>query len=316
MRTFIAALLAVTLSAGMLPAAAAENPAGRTDAEIQQTVVTREGENNDSIGSLLLELVRLTTREDVRELMQIEDFHLIVHEVIFKVLVWMVENRPVTMKILAELGLSEEDLRAVDKIWDSGGRIAESIREYGESEAGKKLEEEAEALGNDPEYMQSLVELVDLINENTVTGTLQTLDRLFSEGKDVLESEEAAGILTREAERRQLDKESFTGRLLTELLHIVDLNASVSDTILKILKNEHLWAMLLQITNGSRELDEALRQEFDSLGKDEEVNAFLKRLLNGMEGAVDKMKDLTSEETQQTETQQTEAQQTEEEEAK
>ena len=305
MRTFIAALLAVTLSAGMLPAAAAENPAGRTDAEIQQTVVTREGENNDSIGSLLLELARLTTREDVRELMQIEDFHLIVHEVIFKVLVWMVENRPVTMKILAELGLSEEDLRAVYKIWDSSERIAESIREYGESEAGKKLEKEAEALGNDPEYMQSLVELVDLINENTVTGTLQMLDRLFSQQQTAPE-EEAPGALSREAEKRQMDRESFTGQLLTELLRVVDLNAEVSDTILKILKNEHLWAMLLQITNGSRELDEALRQEFNSLGKDEEVNAFLKRLISGMDKAVDKMKDLTSEETQQTETQQTE----------
>ena len=49
------------------------------------------------------------------------------------------------------------------------------------------------------------------------------------------------------------------------------------------------------------ELDEALRQEFASLGKDEEVNAFLKRLISGMDKAVDKIRNLTSEDTQQTE---------------
>ena len=85
LRIFTVQLLAAALSAMCLLPAAAENPDHRTDAELQESVVTREGEGNGTLAENLEQLVVLLTREDVRSLMKIEDVGVITNEVIFRV---------------------------------------------------------------------------------------------------------------------------------------------------------------------------------------------------------------------------------------
>lgn len=293
-RRAVALLLAGILSVGMTAAAAAENPSARTDAEIQQSVVTREGEAANSIGSLLLQLVQLSLREDVRNLMRIEDFNQVMHEVVLRVLVWMFQNRDVTMKILLELGLTEEDLVGVGKIWDSGERVVDVIRNFRDSEDGQTLRESAAALDSDPEFQKDVHELMDMVNEGTVSNALKTIDSLMQEGKDILqkEADAPAGVLSREAEKRHLDRESFTGRLLSEMLRLTDLNAEVSSTLLGIMSNENVWTVLLQITNGSKELDDVLQEEYERLSNDPDVEGLLHRAMNIVDKLVEKAKDM------------------------
>ena len=292
MRKLTAVLLALILPAGTICAAAAEAPAGRTDAEIQQSVVTLEGKEENSIRSLLIQLAQLMTREDIRSLMRIEDVHEISHEVIFKVVLWMVENREVTMKILMELGLSEDDLRAVNKIWDSGERVSESMRSYRESGPGKQLTETADAPDRDPKFRKSLEELVDLLSPETISGVLNTFLRLLDEGKAILEEESAPGALSGEAEKQQLDRTTFTGKLVDELLRLGDLNESVSSVFAKLLENDLVWELLLLLTNESAELNDVLRQEFSSLGQDPDITAFLERIMEGMDKAFEKAEEI------------------------
>ena len=292
-RRAVALLLAGILAVGMT-AAAAENPSARTDAEIQQSVVTREGEAANSFGSMLLQLVQLSLREDVQSLMRIEDFNKVMHEVVLRVLVWMFQNRDVTMKILLELGLTEEDLVAVGKIWDSGERVVDVIRNFKASEDGQALRESAAALESDPGFQKDLHELMDMVNEGTVSSALKTIDSLMQEGKDILqkEADPPAGVLSREAEKRHLDRESFTGRLLSETLRLMDLKAEVNGALLGIMSNENVWTVLLQITNGSKELDDVLREEFNRLSNDPDVEGLLHRAMDIVDKLVEKAKEM------------------------
>lgn len=122
--------------AGMVLFSCAAAPAediGRDTVDIQESLVTREY-TDATLEDHFLQLALLVQKDEVRNLLKIEDVSTIATEVVWKVLVWMWHNRPVTMKILVEFGVSEPDLRNVEKLWDSAERIIDALRKHGESD--------------------------------------------------------------------------------------------------------------------------------------------------------------------------------------
>ena len=70
-------------------------------------------ENSGKDTGTLAESIRFVSEifqdEEVRSILSREDVQEICRELIVKTALWMIENRPVTMKILAEMGVSGEE---------------------------------------------------------------------------------------------------------------------------------------------------------------------------------------------------------------
>ena len=309
-RMLTALLLAAVLSFGCLLPAAAENPDRRTDADIQESVVTREGEETGTLVENLEQLVLLLTRKDVRSLMKIEDVGVITNEVIFRVVEWMLQNREVTMKILVELGATEADLRSIEKIWDSGLRIKEAFREFEDSETGQRIAADAEALENDPAFMETLKAFANLATEENIEDILEILSTVMNpEPLPKAEGEtgegDPAGWLLEEAISQRLDLESFSGEKVSALLRVLQDRENFHESLVKLLENEHVWSLLRSVVDGAdNPLNDVFRQEWEILASDEEVRDFCLQTARGCRQALDRLEELNKKAAQAEEAQQ------------
>ena len=252
--------------------APAENT-GRDTVGIQESVVTREGETAGTLKEHFLLLAQLAEKEEVRNLMRMEDVSTIANEVVWKVLVWMARNRPVTMKILAELGLAESELRNVGKLWDSAERVYAAFQEYSGTEQGKRIITDLDALLNDEVFTKSLKSLQALLTSEDLGNILTAL-------KEVTESDRTGwteGTLTKEALDRNVDQTTFTGSLLLALFNVLDQTGWAMESLPDLLMNENLWRFLKDISEGSEELDRTMQEEFSLLAEDTEMTAFLEQ---------------------------------------
>lgn len=252
--------------------APAENT-GRDTVGIQESVVTREGETAGTLKEHFLLLAQLAEKEEVRNLMRMEDVSTIANEVVWKVLVWMARNRPVTMKILAELGLAESELRNVGKLWDSAERVYAAFQEYSGTEQGKRIITDLDALLNDEVFTKSLKSLQALLTSEDLGNILTAL-------KEVTESDRTGwteGTLTKEALDRNVDQTTFTGSLLLALFNVLDQTGWAMESLPDLLMNENLWQFLKDISEGSEELDRTMQEEFSLLAEDTEMTAFLEQ---------------------------------------
>lgn len=252
--------------------APAENT-GRDTVGIQESVVTREGETAGTLKEHFLLLAQLAEKEEVRNLMRMEDVSTIANEVVWKVLVWMARNRPVTMKILAELGLAESELRNVGKLWDSAERVYAAFEEYSGTEQGKRIITDLDALLNDEVFTKSLKSLQALLTSEDLGNILTAL-------KEVTESDRTGwteGTLTKEALDRNVDQTTFTGSLLLALFNVLDQTGWAMESLPDLLMNENLWRFLKDISEGSEELDRTMQEEFSLLAEDTEMTAFLEQ---------------------------------------
>ena len=103
MKKWLAVLLSVMiLFSGSLCLAESTEP--KENADIQETVVSVEGESLGTLSENIRFLKDLAQNKEVRELLGMEEVKTVTSEIIWRVLIWLYQNRPVTMKILAELG--------------------------------------------------------------------------------------------------------------------------------------------------------------------------------------------------------------------
>ena len=268
--------------AGMVLFSCAAAPAediGRDTVDIQESLVTREY-TDATLEDHFLQLAQLVQKDEVRNLLKIEDVSTIATEVVWKVLVWMWHNRPVTVKILAEFGVSEPDLRNVEMLWDSAERIIDALRKHGESDRGKRLSAAADALFSDEEFRKSMNSLQMLLTSEDVSSILQAL-------QEVAESDRTdwqKGPLTEAALEREMNRTGFAGSLLLSLFEALDRSGWAQESLPGLLTNEKLWQFLLELSEGDEELDRVFREEILLLTEDPEMNAFLQRTLSaGME---------------------------------
>ena len=286
MKRWLAGLLSVMIlfSGGLC---LAENAEPMENADIQETVVSVEGESLGTLSENIRFLKDLAADEEVRELLGMEEVKTVTSEVIWRVLVWLYRNRPLTMKILAELGIKESDRRCIEKIWDSADRIGEALIEHSQTEDGKQLQAEAEAVKNDPEIQQALVNFQKLATSEDLMNILDALDEavkdeaLKSEAvkSETAGSENSDGALANEARNQRVDQSSFIGKLIIEAISVMDQSEWARESVPKLLKNENLWRFLTHLSGGNPELDRVFQEEFVLIAGDPEINVFFKKTL-------------------------------------
>ena len=276
MKKWLAVLLSVMiLFSGSLCLAESTEP--KENADIQETVVSVEGENLGTLSENIRFLKDLAQNKEVRELLGMEEVKTVTSEIIWRVLIWLYQNRPVTMKILAELGVKESDRRCIEKLWDSADRIGEALMNHSQTEDGRQLQAEAEAVKNDPELQESLVNFQALATSEDLTVILDTLSEAVK--AETAEKKNPDGALTKEALNRNVDQSSFIGKLIIEALTVMDRSEWARKSVPKLLKNENLWRFLAHLSGGNSELDRVFREEFVLITSDPEINVFFKQTM-------------------------------------
>ena len=272
MRRWLAGLLSVMiLFSGSL--CLAEDTESMENADIQETVVSVEGESLGTLSENIRFLVSLTGNEEIRGLLKIEDVKSITSEIIWRTLVWLYQNRPVTMKILAELGVKEADLRCIEKLWDSADRIGEALMKHSRSEDGRQLQAEAKAVKNDPELQEALVNFQKLATSEDLKNILDTLD-------DAVISEAAEHeTVNSDTVISDVDQSSFIGKLVVKALSVIEQSEWAQKSVPNLLKNENLRRFLAHLSVGNPELDRAFREEFVLITSDPEMNVFFREIL-------------------------------------
>lgn len=281
MKRWITGLLAaVLLLAGCT--AAAEGGYGMTDAEIQESMETREGETLGTLSENLGLVRELFRDEEFVSLFRIEDVKEITNEVIVKVAEWMLENRPVTMKILKEFGVDDEDIDCVGKLWDSADRISEAQRAFNETDEGRKLQADIEALKTDPEIAESLENFMTMITSDELHSLISTIfDTLRSGGREQPATDQAAENTQADGPAAGLNGTTFTGGLVIALLDNLAKSEWARDSVPALAENKNLQNVLNDLAE-STVLDEALRKELMTIADDPDITAFLERTVENV----------------------------------
>lgn len=255
----------------------AEAPQEKERADLEETVVTVEGENLGTVSENLVFLVKMIGDEDVQDLLKNEEVKSVAWEIATRVFLWMYENRPVTMKILAELGIGEGDRHCVEKLWDSAERIHAALDAFSDSDEGVQLMMEFDALTNDPDILLSMNEFLDLLTSEDLTVLLNAIPEVVNES--IAERKDSDGSLTQQALDRKVDRSSFLGTLIFRILFVMDHSEWARNSVPKLLENENLWTFLTHLTSGNKELDRVFREEFVRITSDPEVKGFFKQTL-------------------------------------
>lgn len=306
-KRWLAALLAgiLVLSGGAVFSEGTGSTA-RDTADIQKSLVSRES-SEQTLEQHFLQLMELLQREEVQHLLTIEDFSTITTEVVAKVAVWLIENRPVTMKILEALGICAEDRHCVEKIWDSAERIDAAGQAYIQSEDGMKLRDEAKALTEDPDFQETMKEIADILSSeemgNLVTGFL---DSALESGETLLsgaallagETLPLDDLLADVVRKNLEDHMSYSGKLLLELTEFLDDTEWAREPLRKLAANEKLRTLLAHLTRLDAGLDRVLEEELSMLAEDQDVKAFLERTVRSFYSAVKTFADRHAAETQ------------------
>ena len=272
MKRWLALILALLL---LLPCGA--GPAeeeGPTNADLQETLASEGKVGAGTVAENLRFFADMLKDEQFMSLLRIDDVREISTEIVWKVLAWLYENRDVTMKILAELGVTEEDRRCVAKLWDSAERLSEAGKAYNESEAGKQLLEATHALLNDPDIQKSFENFMAMASSEDIALIINAIADIVQEGS---ESDRPEGQLSKEAVDRQLNRSSLIGILVYRLFDLLEDTEWFSSSVPKLVRNENLWRWLDLLTDSGSYINQALEKEFRLLADDPEMVDFANR---------------------------------------
>lgn len=270
MRKWIAGLLTVILLCSSGLAAAQETPA--TQEGVMQS---QETEYPGSLAEYHEDLVLLLSDEEVQKLLQMPDVQDLLREGIVGVLAWMIQNRPVTMKILVEFGVGEDERGYIDRIWDSGERIADAWRDYSTTEDGQQLLAEMEALRNDPEIIASGNEFLMMITSDDVSTIM---DSIWAAVEEDAAAESTGMSVTEDALEQQLDRSTMIGELMIELLSVFEQSEWARDRAPALLENDNLLQLLIHLSEDNAFFD-VVQEECRVLAEDPDMRAFIELVL-------------------------------------
>lgn len=281
MRKWLAGCLALIFLISGIPVFA-ENT-GKDTVSIQESMVSVEGESVGSLAENFRFLADLLKNEEIRSLLKMEDVNTIFTEVVWKVLVWMYENRPVTMKILTELGVDERGQRCIAVIWDSADRIAHEVDVFKASEEGRQLQEESNALLADPDFQKTLIGILNLAKSEDLSNLLKAVWKAAeSAGTEATDSD---GVLTAEAMKRKLGLNTYIGNTILNILKTLEESDWVRNSLPQLQANENLWNFLLHLASMDNSgLDNVIREEMEKLSQDPEISIFILETLTGLSG--------------------------------
>ena len=247
-----------------LPGAAARDPSGsRGTSSLQEYV---------HLVTVLLE------SEDFRHLMEVEDFQYFLNDVLLDTLEWLWQNRPVAMKILDELDLSEEDRRLVTDIWDSAERIEANLKEYAATPDGAKLMEDLLTLMDSEHLYQSLSDLGDLLSSDDLEKVLLALSGSLEETSEAVpEGDDTPLVELIRAHGMDPDSETFTQ--VRRLYRLVADSPWAQQSLPRLLSDETLWDLVNRLLTLPEEpMLEPSRQELRALAEKPELIRLLDQI--------------------------------------
>ena len=280
LRPILSLLLAVILLWAPVSCLAgeAEEPAERdTSSEavkIQESMVTDEtGEKKTALQENLSLIISLLNSEEFRELIKLEDARLLLRDVGVETGLWLWENRPVTMQILAELGLGENELGLVGRIWDSAEIIVLCVQNYLENtEDGQRLKKEYEAVSQEGVFRQSVLDFFNL----ATSQDLQALLQLITEGLPAEDDWEPDPRLKEYAEAKGLNLEDPETRFALRIISVILESSWAQKSLPELMNDLDFWLLythLLQLYK-QPELQPAIT-ELEKLVTDPEMSVYL-----------------------------------------
>lgn len=278
MKRWIAWILTAALLLACFPAAA-QNTVGMSDADIQESMISREDGTESTLGETLVFFITLLQDEEIQGLFRNQDVKDLVNEGIVKVLVWMIQNRPITIKILAEMGISQEDIRSVEAIWDSAERIREKWNEHAMTEDGKQLVAELTAVQNDPELRGAFESFLNMIRSEDFLSVVETIGNTviaFSEREDT--DADASDTQESDSLEARINRSTVLGGLIADLINVVHASEWGQVALPEVLNNENLKKAVVHLSRDD-ELAAILREEITALNENPEVNGMIARLL-------------------------------------
>ena len=278
MRKWLAGCLALIFFISGIPGFA-ENT-GKDTVSIQESMVSVEGQTVGTLSENFRFLADLLKDEEIRSLLKMEDVKTIFTEVIWKVLVWMYENRPVTMKILTELGVGEKDRQCIASIWDSVERIARAADAFSASEEGKQLKAEADELLADPDFRSTFMGILDFVTSDDLTNLLEAVWEAAESADTVIADND--GRLTEEALKRELNRNTFIGNTILNILKSLEESDWFRVSLPKVQGNEKLWKFLLHAASMNSSLDDVIREEMTKLSGNPDISEFIWENLIGL----------------------------------
>lgn len=280
-RTITTVLLALVLLLSTPLKTLGETPERMENADIEESLISGEGEDAESLAENIRMVQNLLKDEDVQALLNNHEVISVASEISARILVWMVQNRTVTMKILAELGVRESELKSIGKIWDSWERISAACEAYMASEDGKQLLTEFGAVKNDPEIQACLKEYRDLLTSKDFDRFLDFLQKASREAsrEPATANVSHRGSLTQEAQEQHLAESGFIGMLISDIMLFLEQSEWAQDLLPKVATNKNLWTLLRHLSSGNSGLDHLIHQECFQLLNDDEVFAFLQNTL-------------------------------------
>ncbi len=288
MKRWFAGFLAVILLITGCAAAAEEVP-GAEAGDHQESAAPAAGSASGTLAEDLKLVQILLEDEDFRNLFLIEDVRDVTTEIVLEILKWMIENRPVTMKILAELGIGEDDRNSISTIWDSAERISEASRTYYESEDGKQLMAEFQSLQNDPDIEESLRNIWKLIQSEDMVSLMNAVADAVAQD---LEGPKLDGPLTQQAIKERIDSKTYIGSLILRMLDVIEQCDWMQTSLPKLMENEVLWRFLAHLADRNAAMNGIVEEEMIALSKDPAVVEFVHRTLQVLGGVILKARDL------------------------
>ncbi len=276
-KRLISLLLALLMVLPGIGALAEEE--GKTNADIEETVITRD--EDDTALTSNFELIRqVLTSEEFLDLMQQSDFRDIIEEIVPRLVLWLVTNRPVTMKILEKLDVPEKEREIIGTVWDSAEKIAKIEIDYWGSEEGTKLRESFDALMANEIFRKAAKGMAETMQSNDIQIILSILvQKLALNTLDEYVDED----LVREAKEQGFDGTDELLKAIGRLLLSVEKSEWARKYLPELLAQPEFRAFvqnLLEAHQGNA-LQE-VSDELQNLLQKEEVINYLGKLTKGI----------------------------------
>lgn len=277
MKRWHAALVAlILLFSGV--AVLAEDSSGPTTADIQESMVTREGEAAGTLLENISLLMDVMQSEEFSTLMELEDGRTVVYDIVARVGSWLIDNPEITGKILAELGAGEKEQWYAIQILSSARRVTYALNDYASSEEARQLFADYTAMMEDPDIKEALNNFKDLLTSESLSDAVgKMLTNL--QAQQAANASGLSGILTQEAQARNLNTSSFTGRIVMEIFRIAEQSDWARSSLPKLQVNENLWRFCNDLANCSLKINQIIEKEYRQLASDPELILFVQNTI-------------------------------------
>ncbi|MBQ3277673.1 MAG: hypothetical protein IJG94_00715 [Clostridia bacterium] len=269
MKKWLAWILIPVLAFCFLPGGAA---AEEENADIQETVVTREDQGEASTASDDLMLLVTTLRSDeFKDLIRNPEVKDVISEVVTNLSVYLIENRPVTMKILEAWGLKEHELNAVGALWDSADRLYHLEQEYEQTEDGEILFVELKTLIHNPVFIQFCDDYRRMLESSDLQVLLEGIRKAAQKGKMT-----DSGEVAERFREKGISEDSISADLMKAILSVAELETDTRESLKLLLKEPDFWKVVNHVTGNQLKMDMApITEELNKLLENEDVMRFL-----------------------------------------